>query len=171
MSRFGVEVRGLERLERKLKEVPGAMRDLLERASTYAEERAEDAAVPHPGRDKGVWGRGREVIKRQMSGGAVPLHASVFTRSVIAIQADEGRRPGGRRPPIRLIKVWAERHGITSSTRGGGVNKAAFRIARGMARFGSKGIGFMRKGAAATEQKLPEIVRDVARLIEERWGR
>ncbi len=171
MSRFDVEVRGLERLERKLKEVPGAMRDLLDRASSYAEEQAEDAAVPHPGRDKGIWGRGREVIKREMSAGAVPLHATVFTRAVIPIVADEGRRPGGRRPPIRLIKVWAERHGITSSTRGGGLSTAAFRIARGMVGFGSKGIGFMKKGAAATERKLPEIVRDVARLVEERWGR
>ena len=158
MSRIEVDVRGLRRLSRKLEEVPGATRDLMERAVKFAHEEARKGARPHSV-DKGTLAEG---LRFEIAPGPVPLQARVYpTRRIagIALTVEEGRRPG-RRPPVEAIGRWARRHGIATNP---------WRLAREIGQRGTKGIKFMARAVELTKRKLPELVREVGKEVEGRW--
>lgn len=157
MSRITVEVKGIERLTRKLDEVPRAVRGIMERATKYGREEAARRAKPHPA-DTGGLGR---TVKFMVDPGPVPLHARIYTVSGIAPTVEEGRKPG-KPPPVAAIGRWARAHGIA-------VNP--WLLARQIRARGTRGIKFMSGAAEETQKKMGEFMREAVREIEGRWGR
>src|SRR3990167_2324481 len=118
MARMSVEVEGLERLLRKLKDVPEPLWDLFGDVIKFAEQQTESGAKPHPG-DLGKLSKGNNV-RSELSPRGTPLaqlQGRVFTNSPIVVEVDQGRAPGGRMPPIKSMQRWAERHGIDTARR------------------------------------------------------
>ncbi len=157
MADITVEIKGIERLTRKLEEVPQALRGVMERAVEYGREEAGKRAKPHPV-DKGTLGRS---VKFAVDKGAVPLHARIYTKSGIAFTVEEGRRPG-KPPPVAAIRRWAKAHGIA-------VNP--WLLAQQIRARGTKGIRFMAGAAEATQKKMGDFTKEAVREIERRWGR
>lgn len=162
MTQIQVDVLGLERLRRKLRDVPEAIRPLMTEAGGFAHGKAREYAKPHPV-DKGTLA---EQMKFRLASGAIPLEARIYpARSIagIARTVEEGRRPG-KPPPAATIARWAKRHGYP-------VISAGFQLQREIRRRGTKGVKMFERAAKETEAKLPELMRNVARQIETRWGR
>ena len=162
---YSVEVQGLDKLVKKLKGALEPLRPVFKELVELVERETEEATKPHPG-DVGKLGRG-DTIRSALAPSGQPLGGRVFTRSAIAIEVQEGRRPG-RPPPVKAMTRWAERH---TELIGAVTKKTGFRLARAIGRKGSRGVRFMEKGAEAGEKKAPELLRKAARDIERDWGR
>lgn len=158
-----IDVQGMERIRRNLGEAAKlhAVGDVIKQAVTFAEGEAERGAKPHAG-DLGKLSHGNN-IRQELHGTPVALGARVYTNSPIVVAVDQGREPGGKFPPIRLLEVWAARHGIALH------NGKGFHLARSISRKGTKGVGFFRKAAAATEKKIDGYLKTAARRIESDW--
>lgn len=158
MMRFSVEVKGADRLQRKLDEVRKMrhIATLLHTAADFIEHEAEQGTKPHSS-DLGKLARG-DFIRQEVK----PLSARVFTNSPIVVEIDQGRQPG-RMPPVRALARWAERHGID--------RRRGFFIARAIGRRGSKPVHFFKRAAEAGEKRIRQLVGDAARAIESDWRR
>lgn len=156
MSRIDVEIRGLERLRRKLEEVPQAARELMERATRFAHEEAQRRAKPHAA-DKGTLAA---TVKFAIAPGPIPLHARVFTASGIAETVESGRR-AGQRPPVASIGRWAASHGIATNP---------WMLAKEIGQRGTRGVKFMAGAVEATQKRMGDFIRETERAIRQRWG-
>lgn len=155
-----VTVQGEEKLRLKLGRVLEPIEKALAILAEYVHQKARIYAKPHPV-DKGTLGN---VIKVSFAGSGVAISAKVYEpRSVvgIALQVEEGRRPG-KPPPVKAIKRWAVAHGIVTNY---------FLLARLIGKQGTKGIQFMARAAEDGERKAPEILKSAALKIEQNWGK
>lgn len=88
-----------------------------------------------------------------------------------AAAVDEGRRPGEAMPPLAPIRRWLERKRVDVGAARGesrrvALDRAAFRVARAIARRGIKAAHAFAKGAARVLPRLREIFdRHYARIV------
>jgi len=162
VSEMRVEVRGLERLRRKMDEALEPVRDVIVELVAYADKEVRRNAKPHPG-DVGKLGVGGN-IQHEVSPAGTPLddvQGRVYTNSPIVGEVDRGRKPGGRRPPIKALARWAGRHGIPE--------ERGFYLARAIQRKGSEPVEMFEQAATATEDVAERATGEAAREIERRW--
>lgn len=160
-----LEIEGLQALQRKLARV-GDFRpviELVEETTKFVEEEAERGARGDVPPNVGKLGTGdniRQQVEAFSPGGPF---GKVFTRSPIVVEVDQGRKPGGRMPPIALMAIWATRHGIDA--------RRGFYLARAIARQGSKGVKFFAKAEEAGSRRIRELAPGAARGIAQEFRR
>lgn len=162
MSEMRVEVRGLERLFRKMDEALAPVRDVIVELVQFADTEVRRNAKPHPG-DLGKLSAGAN-IQHEVSPAGTPLddvRGRVYSNSPIVAEVDRGRSPGGRRPPIKALARWAGRHGIPEDR--------AFYLARAIQRKGSEPVEMFEQAKVATEVVAERATGEAAREIERRW--
>ena len=98
-------------------------------------------------------------LSRRITQELVPLRARVYTNVFYAPFVEYGTRP--HFPPPGALATWGRKHG--------GI--PAFALARAIAKRGTKAHPYMRPGAAELERRLPELLANLARDIEETWRR
>lgn len=162
MTQFTIEVEGLERLERELRDVLNPARELITTLTEFAHQKTREGSKPHAG-DVGAFQRGDQ-IRSQVSGPGTPpaeTEGRVYSNSPIVAEVDRGRSPG-RRPPIKALARWAGRHGIPE--------ERGFYIARAIGRQGSQPVHFFEDALEATRDRADGFIDSAARAIERGWG-
>ncbi len=165
MSQFSVSVRGHKKIARELGEVMDPVRDGVKDLIEFMEEEAEGFAKPHPGDT----GKLAQAVKSELAPPGRPPGGKVFlatgrgsgSASGLARTIEEGRRPGGKMPPVRGVKRWMRGHGMRGNP---------FRLARAMQQKGTEGVKFMERAAEKGEKEARRILKDVAAEIERKWG-
>ena len=162
-----VEVIGGEAIAAQLRHVPDMLRPLYEKAAKFGREEMAKRAKPHAA-DKGTLA---EAVTYELSGAGVALQARVgiigrghgmrSSLGGLAPTVNYGRRPG-LAPPVRTIKAWLKSHGYHADPKA---------IQRLIAARGTQGVFFLEHTAEALGEKLPEMIREHERRIEERWAR
>jgi len=162
-----VTVIGGEAVAAQLRQVPDMLRPLYEDAAKFGREEMAKRAKPHAA-DKGTLA---EAVTYELSGGGVALHARVgiigrghgmrSSLGGLAPTVNYGRR-AGLAPPVRTIKRWLKSHGYHANPKA---------IQRLIAARGTQGVFFLEHTAEALGEKLPEMIREHERRIEERWAR
>lgn len=73
----------------------------------------------------------------------------------------DGRKPGGKFPPLAPIKAWAKRHGMPES--------AAFPIARKIAQKGIKERPFLTDALPKILDRMPPLMTKLGDEIKQNW--
>ena len=151
-----VTVIGGEAIAAQLRQVPDMLRPLYEDAAKFGRE------------DKGTLA---EAVTYELSGAGVALQARVgiigrghgmrSSLGGLAPTVNYGRRPG-LAPPVRTIKAWLKSHGYHADPKA---------IQRLIAARGTQGVFFLEQTAEALGEKLPELIRQMERELEAKWGR
>ena len=162
-----VTVIGGEAIAAQLRQVPDMLRPLYEDAAKFSREEMAKRAKPHAA-DKGTLA---EAVTYELSGAGVALQARVgiigrghgmrSSLGGLAPTVNYGRRPG-LAPPVRTIKAWLKSHGYHADPKA---------IQRLIAARGTQGVFFLEQTAEALGEKLPELIRQMERELEAKWGR
>ena len=162
-----VTVIGGEAIAAQLRQVPTSVRPLFEEAAKFGREEMAKRAKPHAA-DKGTLA---EAVTYELSGGGVALQARVgiigrghgmrSSLGGLAPTVNYGRAPG-RPPSIKRIRAWLKSHGFHANPR---------RVQAIIAAQGTKGVFFLEGASEALLKRLPELMRQVEREIESKWGR
>jgi len=162
-----VTVIGGEAIAAQLRRVPESVRPLFEEAAKFGREEMAKRAKPHSA-DKGTLA---EAVTYELSGAGVSLSARVgiigrgqgmrSSLGGLAPTVNYGRRAGAP-PSIRRIKAWLKSHGYHANPRA---------VAALIGQRGTKGVFFLEGAADALGKKLPELIREMEREIEAKWGR
>jgi len=162
-----VTVVGGETIAAQLRQVPASVRPLFEEAAKFGREEMAKRAKPHAA-DKGTLA---EAVTYELSGAGVALSARVgiigrghgmrSSLGGLAPTVNYGRR-AGLAPPVRRIKAWLKSHGFHANPKA---------IQRLIADRGTQGVFFLEHTAEELGKKLPELIREHERRIEERWAR
>jgi hypothetical protein len=156
---FDVEVRGLDVLRAKLQtgRIFGPVKqEIIQRAAKEGQETAEEESKGRFG-TKGFKGRMATTFEQGGLIARVQPHGNVRG---IARVVEFGRKPG-RAPPIRTLKPWAARAGITD------IRDLQARIRAG----GTRGVGFMEAGSKAADKAIRSGVPRAEREIEADFNR
>ena len=158
---------GREAIVAQLRRVPDMLRPLYEDAAKFGREEMAKRAKPHAA-DKGTLA---EAVTYELSGAGVALQARVgiigrghgmrSSLGGLAPTVNYGRR-AGLAPPVRTIKAWLKSHGFHANPKA---------IQRLIAARGTQGVFFLEHTAEELGKKLPELIREHERRIEERWAR
>jgi len=162
-----VTVIGGEAIAAQLRQVPDMLRPLYEDAAKFGREGMARRAKPHAA-DKGTLA---EAVTYELSGAGVALHARVgiigrghgmrSSLGGLAPTVNYGRR-AGLAPPVRTIKRWLKSHGFHADPKA---------IQRLIAARGTQGVFFLEHTAEELAKKLPELIREMERELEAKWGR
>ena len=126
--------------------VAGPLKTLLGSAAAVVERKAAELAPVDTGR-----------LRSSITQEIAPLRARVYTNVFYAPFVEYGTRP--HFPPPGALATWGRRHG--------GI--PAFALARAIAKRGTKAQPYMRPGAQELERRLPELLANLARDIEDNW--
>ena len=146
-----VEVIGLDRLVRNLKDLPApALATLLIDASSHAKRVAAEGV--------------RGPVARSIQSQVTSTSARVFSLMSLARQRsiEEGRKAGGPLLHPDSLKRWISRVGYRES---------AMVLARLIRRRGVKGRFFMRAAIQSTQNVLPTMMKEMAQGVSKRFGR
>lgn len=157
---FDVEVRGLDELRRRLESrrlLSPVRKEIIEEAGKAGKAKAIEAAKPHAA-DKGSLGRA--VRLRVEDGGNKAIVDVAPQVAGIAFVIEEGRRPG-RAPPLRVLKAWADSHGIPTPPR---------ELQQAIRAQGTRGIHFMRQAQEEAEKVVRGQVPAAERGVERAFG-
>jgi len=162
-----VTVIGGEAIAAQLRQVPDMLRPLYEDAAKFGREEMAKLAKPHDA-DKGTLA---EAVTYELSGAGVALQARVgiigrghgmrSSLGGLAPTVNYGRRPG-RPPSIKRIRAWLKSHGFQANPRA---------VQMAIAARGTKGVLFLEGAWEALGEKLPELIRQMERELEAKWGR
>ena len=156
---FEVEVRGLDVLRAKLSQgrIFGPVKEeIIKRAAKEGQETAEEESKGRFG-TKGFKGRMATTFEQDGLIARVQPHGNV--RGIAGV-VEVGRRPG-KAPPLRALKSWAARAGITD------IRDLQARIRAG----GTRGVGFMEAGSKAADKAINSGVPRAEREIKGQWNR
>ena len=155
---FSIEVRGLEALQRKLKN-PRFVNESLERFGNRAGAHIAGEVRLRTPVDTG---RLRSSVTHDLDGS--PVHTVRIGSNVeYAPHVEEGSRPHW--PPMAALQPWARRHGFPAGRSG------AFLVARAISRRGTRGHFMFREGLRASLGTVRRLVRDLGGDIEKAWRR
>lgn len=147
------EIKGAEEISSTLKASlwKKPLRKLFVRATVIAENKARNEAPKDTGS-----------MARNIQSNISSTKASVSLPRNLAYYhvMEEGRRPGGRMPPVDAIAGWLRRRGSSAN---------AFVVARSIARRGIKGRFFMRQGFVATQKAMPKLLRKMGEDVGLKW--
>lgn len=107
-------------------------------------------------------GRARRGIGYQITGAGDTLRGVLRTRSVAAVFAQRGRKPGSKMPPVKAIARWLKRIGQDTTP------SSAFLVARAIAEKGRRGQPVMAPSLAARQSQIVGIFRDMIRAAVRR---
>lgn len=152
----------------------------LDRAGILVRDTAKEYLTPGSspyGRGAVNMGTLRGSITAVLDTRPVPLFTTVGTNKPHAIYVHEGRRAGGKMPPIDAIAEWVSQKKLLN--RGGKgkrlapdsvrVRTAAFLIARSIARKGIPPKPFLKDALLASQSEIKAEIAHAARMIEAAW--
>lgn len=154
-----VKVFGSEELHFKLTEgVPKPVKRMMFHIRGAALKAAKEEAKPHAV-DKGTLANSIKGAARTAR--IENLSARIWTNLPVAVQAEEGRKPGNP-PSLAATKRWAKRHGIST-------HPAMLR--KQMKKRGTRGIHFMEKAGDKTRGRLSEFIAEAEAGIKAEWNK
>ena len=154
------EIHGADLIIRKLAKLKVPIRPMVKRIILHGRNSARKASKPHPLDTGRLQPNG--VINSRVAAGEIPPEARIFANFPAAARIDQGRSPGNR-PALKLMRLWAIRHGIPKDR--------AFALAKSIEDRGSEGVHFMQTAAERIAELLPEELAKATREMEQAFER